>query len=134
MSRKTNEQISSFEKVTLRIDGMRGSHVYELVADGDKAHLNLYVVRYVQGKREDVLELDCSKDVVTVEALSKLDEVNILVWDGFSGNHPKGVLDGDMFRFDAVVNGRKIKADGSANFPNGYLDFVRWMGEVLRTR
>ena len=54
-------------------------------------------------------------------------------WDSFHGKHPKGVLDGTMFRFEATVNsGRIIKADGSQNFPSGYRDFESGLYKILQ--
>ena len=56
----------------------------------------------------------------------------ILSWDGFHGKHPKNVSDGIMFDFTANVSGgQTIHADGSANFPKGYHEFVRTLDEML---
>ncbi len=56
----------------------------------------------------------------------------VLCRDGFHGKHPKNVSDGDMFNFTASVNGGQvIRADGSANFPKGYQDFVNYPDGLL---
>ena len=53
-------------------------------------------------------------------------------WNGFHGAHPKNVQDGIMFSFEASVNGGQVvSADGSANFPKGYHEFVRTLDEML---
>ena len=59
----------------------------------------------------------------------------MLSWDGFRGEHPKGVLDGTMFRMEATVNGgRRIRADGSQNFPKGYRELDAGIDEILKDK
>lgn len=127
-----NQPIESFDNIVIRVSGMRGACEYHLVRDEDKARIEFYLVKYGRSVKEDRLELDESKTVELSAALAKLEEVGIMAWDGFSGEHPRDLLDGEMFRLDGVVNGREIHADGSANFPKNYHVFMRWMNDILR--
>ena len=129
---KSQAAIETFSTVTLRESGMRGSTEYEIVMNDDKAEISFYWIKYIQGK--DCRELDrralCSKDTV----LKLLNDCDILSWNGFVGNHPKGVLDGIMFTFNADVDQDiKIYARGSANFPKHYREFVNGLHSMLRT-
>ena len=77
-----------------------------------------------------MLETSTLCDMQTMIKL--MNACDILGWDGFHGNHPKNVKDGIMFRFEATVNcGQMIHAEGSANFPKGYHEFVRALDAVL---
>ncbi len=132
-TKKRPVQINSFSIVTLRETGMRGSTEYEIVMKDDEAEVSFYWIKYTQG--EDSRELDkravCDKDIF----LKLLNDCNILSWNGFSGKHPKGVLDGIMFKFDAVVNQEeKIYASGSANFPKHYRDFTSGLYAILNNK
>ena len=123
-------KIVSFEIITLRETGMRGSTEYEIVEKDGNAALTQYVIRYTQGKDQRIPEK--SAVVSTDMILEILNNCRILSWDGFNGPHPKGVLDGIMFRFDAIVNnGKKIYAHGSQNFPKHYREFRNALYEIL---
>lgn len=108
------EKIESFETVTLRISGMRGTTDYEIVMKGDAAQVTEYRIRYdMDGKRVPERQATCSADTV----LKLLNDCELTVWDGFHGKHPSGVKDGIMFSLQATVNnGRTIKAEGYGNF------------------
>ena len=126
-----NKMIGSFSIVTLRETGMRGSTEYEIVMKDDQAEVSFYWIKYLQGK--DSRELDkravCSKDTV----IRLLNDCDILSWNGFVGKHPKGVLDGKMFTFDAIVDqDEKIYAHGSENFPKHYRDLTDGLYEILK--
>ncbi len=126
-----NKKIESFTIVTLRETGMRGSTEYEIVMKDDKAEVSFYWIKYTQGK--DSRELDrravCDKETV----ICLLNDCNILSWNGFVGKHPKGVLDGIMFTFNAVVgHDEKIYAHGSENFPKHYRDLTHGLYEILK--
>ena len=123
-------KIETFSTVTLRESGMRGSAEYEIVMNDDKAEISFYWIKYDQGK--ECRELDkravCSKDTV----IKLLNDCDILSWNGFVGNHPKGVLDGTMFTFSADVDrDKKIYAHGSENFPKHYREFVNALSDFL---
>ena len=125
-----NKKIESFSIVTLRETGMRGSSEFEIVMKDDEAEVSLYRIKYTQGK--DIRELDkravCSKETV----IKLLNDCNILSWNGFVGKHPKGVLDGIMFTFEAMVDqGEKIYAHGSENFPKHYRDLTNVLYKIL---
>ncbi len=124
------EKIASFGTVTLR-ETARGSVEYEITARGDEAEITRYVIRYSDGKEQRVPE---ERAMCPAEkALTLLNECALLSWDGFDGPHPEGVLDGIMFRLEAIVNGgRKVRASGSECFPEGYRVFTRGLYELLR--
>ncbi len=115
-------KIVSFETVTLHLSWMRGVAEYEIVDTGEGAEVSEYAIRYRDGKSERELEQRavCEKE----KMLAILNSCSLLSWDGFHGKHPRGVLDGTMFRLEATVNGgREICADGSQNFPKHYHEF-----------
>ena len=122
-------KITSFEKLWLKISGMRVTRIYEIVKDEDDVRIDEYEVHYPQ--REAVLELERSAKLQYEVFLEKLNQFYLLSWDNFHGAHPKNVLDGDMFSFKATINEKEISAEGSANFPKGYHEFVRWICETL---
>ncbi len=122
--------VVSFEKVVLHLSGMRISSDYEITMDDGKATVTYYEYRYASGGPERVPEKSVSCEEQTV--IDLLNSCNVLAWDGFHGPHPKGVLDGTMFRFDANVNGgHKIHADGSENFPKHYRDLTDGLYNIL---
>ncbi len=122
--------ISSFEIVTLRETGMRGANEREIVMKDGMAEVSAYGMRYENDRDERVLisRAVCSE----CDILQVLNDCKILSWNGFNGPHPKGVLDGIMFRFDGVVNGgTKIHASGSQNFPKHYREFTDALYNIL---
>ena len=130
MKNKGNTQIESFEIITLHISGMRYSVDYEIVMKGDVAEVSQYQIRHRYPENERILEKRVLVSNVTM--LSLLNECKLLLWDGFHGKHPRGVLDGTMFSLYAVVNGdKKIRADGSQNFPKHYRDFTDGLYKML---
>ena len=65
--------------------------------------------------------------------LELLNQFPVMKWNGFHGKHPRGVLDGEMFSFQATVNdGVTIRAEGSANFPKGFQEFRRAVHLLLQ--
>lgn len=69
-----------------------------------------------------------SEDVTILKDALIVGKVN--KWDGFNGEDP-GVLDGEMFSFKVVIDGVKISASGSNNFPKGYFDFKNKLHEII---
>ena len=122
--------LTSVEEMTLTLQGMRGSSVYKFeVADGVTV-LRRYAVRY--SGEETLLTVEAEAECEAAAMTELMNSCGIPRWDGFHGEHPKNVHDGIMFRFEATVNGReRILADGSANFPDGYREFVRTLDEIL---
>ena len=122
--------ITSVEEMTLTLRGMRGSYVYKIVCESDKPELRLY--REVFSGEDTILELEKKAVPDTQVILDLMNSCGILRWDGFHGKHPKNVQDGIMFTFSAAVNGgQTIRADGSANFPKGYHEFIRTLNAIL---
>lgn len=124
--------IAPFEHMLLRIDGMRGSSEYEAEALDGTVTVSFYVLRYRQGQLEPDRELELRAEVSSDEFEQALAEFGAGRWDGFHGNHPRGVRDGEQFRLSMTSAGREIRADGSANFPKDLPGFRRWMDGLLR--
>lgn len=127
---RSENTVTSVESMTLTLRGMRGGFVYEIVNEANKTELWYYLERY--SGEETLLELEQSTVFDTQVMIELMNTCGIIHWDGFHGKHPKNVLDGIMFNFMATVNGGlTICADGSANFPKGYHEFVRALDEML---
>ena len=123
-------KIGSFQSVLLRTSGMRGTVEQEILMKGADAEVSQYMLRYNGEEKERVLmeQAVCREE----EVLRLLNDCGVLSWDGFYGPHPKGVLDGIMFDFDATVNGEEtIHAHGSQNFPKHYRDFTDGLYKLL---
>lgn len=115
-------KIESFSIVLLHLSGMRITIEYETLMKGEEAELSLYEILYSRdGDRRSLRQrVCCSKE----EMLRLLNACEILKWDGFHGDHPRGVTDGTMFTFTATVNGeRKLRAEGSENFPKHFREY-----------
>ena len=109
---------------------MRVTQEYEILCRGDETEILLYQIFYANGKDERRLEK--SAVVKTEKMIEILNSCGFSGWNGFKGEHPKNVSDGDMFRLEAVINdSEKIYAEGSANFPKGYREFVKKLNELL---
>jgi len=112
--------------MTLTVRGMRGSYVYEFAGD----ELRLY--REVYAGEETARELEKSVPCDAQTMVARMNTCGVMRWDGFHGKHPNNVLDGVMFDFKATVNdGQILHADGSANFPKGYREFVQALDAML---
>ena len=123
--------ITVFENVILTVSGMRGTIEYRLMHSATNYVLSFYVDRYIDGS--DTRELKRSVTCEFKEISDLLNRCDVLNWNGFKGQHPKGVLDGDMFEFGAAVNdGKIIKAQGSANYPKGYHELITAFTKILR--
>ena len=123
-------KITSVEKLTLELSGMRALVEYEIVSGGDTAEVAKYAVMFDKGEKKRKLE----KSVVckTEKVLELVNSVKLLSWDGFYGSHPRGVRDGTMFALNASVNGGKtVSARGSQNFPRRYWKFTDGLYEIL---
>ncbi len=124
-------EIDSLDSMVMSISGMRSKEEYEALPKEAEVELSYYVYYY---SREDDPRILQGRAIVDMDKfIELLKECNVPKWDGFSGKHPKGVLDGHMFNFEAVVNGgEKIHASGSENFPKGYRDLVRSLRDLIR--
>ena len=128
--RKHPEEIRSFETINLRISGMRVTQEYEIICRGGETEILLYQIFYANGKDERRLEK--SAVVKTEKMIEILNSCGFSGWNGFKGEHPKNVSDGDMFRLEAVINdSERIYAEGSANFPKGYSGFLKELNKLL---
>ena len=114
-------------EMTLILHGMRGSYVYTFE---NQRELRRYREIYRDGEDKLVPEASAPCDAETMRGL--MNACGVLRWDGFHGKHPKNVNDGIMFRFEATVTGgQTIRAEGSANFPKGYHEFVHALDAML---
>ena len=124
------EKITSFEKVIIRESGMRVCEETEILFKEGKAEITKYLIRYASDKdvREPMAKAECDSE----EFIETLNKFNVMSWDGFSGKHPKGIKDGIMLHFEAYVNdGKKIRAEGSQNFPKNYRELRDWLRKKL---
>ncbi len=125
------DQIRTFERVTLRLSGMRGIWEQEITCKDEKALVSEYGLRFYEGQEERVLRR--SGEVDLQEVLKVLNSCNIASWNGFYGERPHGLLDGIMFQFEAVVNdGQQITARGTENFPSHYEKFTDALYDWLK--
>lgn len=123
--------LTSFEKITLRVVGMRYDIEYEILNKPPKSVLSLYRISYRDGESKRVIENSAETD--TEIMLELLNLYKVISWNGFHGNHPKDVKDGVMFTFKAEVNeGQRVYAEGSENFPKGYREFVSALNRILK--
>ena len=123
-------RIKSFETVTLHKSGLRHVTDYEIVMNGEEAEVSKYEIGYCDGKK--VRRLDKRAVCSAKRALKLMNRCRLLSWDGFHGKRPRGIKDGTMFSFDAVINDRKIHADGSQKIPESYRDFTDGLYEILQ--
>lgn len=119
----------SFGTLTLSISGMRVMCEYEIVNKGDCAEFSYYVRYCASEGMERRLEKRAERPVT--EALELLNACGVYGWDGFNGKHPRGVLDGEMFSLKAEINGERIYASGSQNFPKGFREFRDGLYNIL---
>ena len=126
-----NTPITSYTSIFIRLSGMRITQEYEILPKDAGAEISDYWMRCVSGggmERELQRRVYCPES----QLLELLNQYRIWKWDGFHGKHPRGVLDGEMFSFRAVINdGETIHADGSANFPKNFREFRRAIDQLL---
>lgn len=128
--KKIEKTVTSVDRMTLVLCGMRGSSVYKFESEANQTELRLYREKY-SGK-ETILELEQSVVCSPETIINLMNTCGVIHWKGFHGKHPKNVCDGIMFRFEATVNGgQTISADGSENFPKGYREFVSVLNSML---
>ena len=128
--KRADSSVSAVSAMTLTLRGMRGTQVYTLANENGKTELRLYRSFFSDGK--SVLKLEKSAECALETLIEQMNACGVLRWDGFHGKHPKKVQDGMMFCFQAVVNdGQSCRADGSANFPKGFHEFVQKLNRLL---
>ncbi len=109
---------------------MRFTTEYEIVMKDKEAEVVEYAIRYEkkEDRRLPQRQAVCSADSI----LKLLNDCELVSWDGFHGKHPKNVKDGIMFSLRATVNGdRKIRAEGSENFPNHFRELRDGLRAIL---
>ena len=122
--------ITDFELFSLNETTMRASYVYEIVRKGELAEVSLYDIMYIN--EEDKKQLRNRTVCTAAEIIGMLNSCGVLSWNGFVGNHPRGVSDGKMFRLSAVVNGGlTVSANGSENFPPHYRELIDSLYMIL---
>ena len=123
--------VTDFESLNLRLSGMRVTEEYEIIADGGQCEISYYNMFYGNGEEERKLVKRTTCDTQTlIDALNGFDFAK---WNGFSGERPKGLLDGTDFRLTATINGgQRLHADGSANFPKHFHELEQWLYEELK--
>ena len=127
----SKEKITDFTKIELKMNGMRGSEIYELICEGESANVTLYELRY--NKDGDMRVPLGSAKAGTDDIITLLNECKVIKWDKFSGANPRGVRDGWQFTFSAEVNGgRRLYASGSNNFPKHFRDFTNALNDMIR--
>ncbi|MBO4500620.1 MAG: hypothetical protein J5760_00155, partial [Clostridia bacterium] len=93
-------RIDSFEMIKYHMSGMRFIHDYEILPEGEKAVISLYLPNFRRDEEER--KLLCRCELPMDKMLDILNQNKIGSWNGFDGPHPRGVLDGIMFRFEAT--------------------------------
>ena len=109
---------------------MRYVNEYEIIMKDGKVEVSKYGFNHSNNEKKRILEK--SKECTKEQILKLINDCHLMSWDSFYGKHPKGVRDGTMFNFNAIVNGnRHITASGSQNFPKNYKVFVQWIYELF---
>ena len=125
------KSVSDIAYLNLHLSGMRVSEAYEIKTAENRAEISYYVFTYKNGKEEKVLKKRTACETQAV--IDMLNEVEFVKWNGFHGDHPKGVLDGTMFRLTATLNGgQKLSAEGSQNFPKHFQQLRQWFYDMLK--
>ena len=120
-----NQAVTECSSLSLRLSGMRITEEYEVICNGDTAEISHYYFTYSDGAEQK--ELQSSAVCPAEDFISVLNECNIIKWNGFYGEHPRGVTDGTMFDLTATVNGAEISAHGSQNFPKNFYVLENWL-------
>lgn len=125
------------EKTVTSVESMRlstnsynsGGTVYEISNKDGKIELCRYHIVY-SGADED-FKLEQSAICDTQEFCELMNTCGVTRWNGFNKDD-WGVLDGTSFSFTAAINeGETISADGYAEFPKGYSEFVAGLENLI---
>ena len=129
--RKETPPVTSIESIFIKVSGMRFRCEYEVSTKDGNAKIELYQIKIRD--KQDVRELEASAQMPLDEMLGLCNRCEIMRWDGFFGAHPKNVRDGEMFDLEASLNGGvRVRAEGSANFPKHYNEFMHELDKTLR--
>ena len=130
-SESIGKTVTDIEFMSLRLSGMRISEEYEIKANGSQSVISYYIFSYANSQEEKLLKK--RTQIPTQSVISALNSFDFVKWNGFSGKHPKGVLDGTMFSLTATLNGGKtLSANGSQNFPRHFYEFEQWLYDCLK--
>lgn len=129
------KKITSFEKITLTVSGMRMGEGYELVRTDDGYTLSQYSGFFnmddEDSKEENLINRVTLGQQEYQKMIELLNECNFGSWNGFDRAN-RHVLDGEMFTLKATVNGsQRIYASGSNAFPKHYREFYSALTEML---
>ena len=126
----SKDKITAFSILTLTLKGMRAIDEYEIVCRGEEAEVAAYTRYYT--RNEDERELNQRVTQPTDVIIKLLNDCKVMRWDGFIGPNPRHVRDGYMFFLTATVNdGKRIRAEGSNNYPKHYDTFKRAIDKML---
>ena len=125
--------VTSVESMRLSTSSYHsGGTVYQIAEKDGSIELCRYRVIY-SGVDED-LKLEQSAICGTQEFIELMNTCGVTRWDGFRKDN-QDVMDGTSFTFKATVNdGETISADGYADFPKGYSEFVAGLESILEKR
>ena len=116
-----------FKRITLRLQGtMAWTQEYEIIRTpaGMKAAYYEGAWMYGRGRRESCVASRKTWPAGDYEELcGKLDELQVLSWDGYVGNNPH-VMDGESFSLEIEpADGKTIYAHGDNAYPKNYNEF-----------
>ena len=124
-------KLGSFDVAVLHLGGMRFLCDCEITREGETAVLIRYDLRFDSGQQRRVPRVRAERPFA--EVLDLFNRCGVLGWDGFHGPHPRGVLDGIVFRFTLTAEGKQIvAASGSQNFPRHFHDLRDYIETTLR--
>ncbi|MBR4182114.1 MAG: hypothetical protein IKR86_03325 [Candidatus Methanomethylophilaceae archaeon] len=114
--------VESFSTVKVEVSGMCIGFTMEAVRTETGVQVSKYSMSWTPEKRLLLGRAECGAD----EFIALLNECDLIGWNGFVGERPPGLLDGDSFVLEATVNGDlRVSAHGSGILPTdiGKLDY-----------
>lgn len=106
---------------------------YEILRTESGVQLSYYICEFADNIISDeYLEyrVEGGSDLYE-KIISLANEYGVADWNGF--NESTDMLDGGGFTFRAVINGEKMRANGSNAYPQGFFDFKRALDEILKS-
>ncbi len=135
---RAKETVESFSVITIEMTSTSSRVELEVVRGESTAEVSVYDKRWGSDERHLRGRAECDTDTV----LAILNECDLMGLDGFNGERPPDLLDGETFMLNATVNGeRRISARGSGCSPEGIdklesklFDIVREKGQMNEGR
>lgn len=133
-----NMKASDFESIIIDINGSEAAtQEYEILRTADGVRISYYYGPWMYSDdepKEDWLEdrVEGGRDLLD-EVLILINDCKVKKWDGFSKS-ASGVLDGESFSFEAVIDGSRLTAHGSNSFPGGFNDFINNLWKILKDK